>query len=101
MGVIPKQITARSPWQNGVAERFVSTARRDLLDRVIVLNEKHLQRLLAGFASYHLNDRTHLSLEKDTPAVRVVEPKPHPAAEVIALPRLGGLHHRYAWRRAA
>jgi transposase InsO family protein len=49
MGVIPKQITARSPWQNGVAERFVSTARRDLLDRVIVLNEKHLQRLLAGF----------------------------------------------------
>ncbi len=101
MGIEPKQITARSPWQNGVAERFVSTARRDLLDHVIVVNEKHLQHLLAGFASYYLNDRTHLSLEKDTPAVRVVEPKPHPAAEVIALPRLGGLHHRYAWRRAA
>ena len=101
MGIEPKQITARSPWQNGVAERFVSTARRDLLDHVIVLNEKHLQRLLAGFASYYLNDRTHLSLKKDAPAVRVVEPKPHPAAEVIALPRLGGLHHRYAWRRAA
>jgi transposase InsO family protein len=101
MSIEPKQITARSPWQNGVAERFVSTARRDLLDHVIVLNEKHLQRLLAGFASSYLNDRTHLSLEKDTPAVRVVEPKPHAAAEVIALPRLGGLHHRYAWRRAA
>jgi putative transposase len=93
--------TARSPWQNGVAERFVSTARRDLLDRVIVLNEKHLQRLFAGFASYYLKDRTHLSLDKGTPALRVVEPKPHPTAEVIALPRLGGLHHRYAWRRAA
>ena len=101
MSIEPKQITARSPWQNGVAERFVSTARRDLLDHVIVLNEKHLQRLLAGFASYYLNDRTHLSLKRDAPAVRVVEPKPHPAAEVIALPRLGGLHHRYAWRRAA
>ncbi len=101
MGITPKQITARSPWQNGVAERFVSTARRDLLDHVIVLNAKHLQRLLAGFASYYLDDRTHLSLEKDTPAVRVVEPKPHPATAVIALPRLGGLHHRYAWRRAA
>ncbi len=101
LGIEPKQITARSPWQNGVAERFVSTARRELLDHVIVLNEKHWQRLLAGFASYYLNDRTHLSLEKETPAVRVVEPKPHPAAGVIALPRLGGLHHRYAWCRAA
>ena len=101
MGIEPKQITARSPWQNGVAERFVSTARRDLLDHVIVFNEKHLQRLLAGFASYYLNDRTHLSLKKDAPEVRAVEPKPYPAAEVIALPRLGGFHHRYAWRRAA
>ena len=101
MGITPKQIMARSPWQNGVAERLVSTARRDLLDHVIVLNAKHLQRLLAGFASYYLNDRMHLSLEKDTPAVRVVEPKPLPAAAVIALPRLGGLHHRYAWHRAA
>ena len=101
MGIEPKQITARSPWQNGVAERFVGTARRDLLDHVIVLNEKHLQRLLACFASYYLNDRTHLSLEKDAPAVRAVESKPHPAAEIIALPRLGGLHHRYEWRHAA
>ena len=101
LGITPKQITARSPWQNGVAERFVSTARRDLLDHVIVLNEKHLQRLLAGLVSYYLNDRTHLSREKDAPAVRVVEPKPHPTAEIIALPRLGGLHHRYAWRQAA
>ena len=71
MGIEPKQITARSPWQNGVAERFVSTARRELLDHVIVLNEKHLQRLLAGFASYYLNDQTHLSLKRDAPAVRV------------------------------
>ena len=101
MGIEPKQITARSPWQNGVAERFVSTARRELLDHVIALNEKHLQRLLAGLVSYTLNDRTHLSLEKDAPAVRVVEPKPRPAAEIIALPRLGELHRRYAWHRAA
>ena len=101
MGIETEPITARSPWQDEVAERFASTARRDLLDHVIVLNEKHLQRLLAGFASYYLNDRTHLSLEKDAPAVRAVESKPHPAAEIIARPRLGGLHHRDAWRRAA
>ena len=73
----------------------------DLLDHGIVLDERHLQRLLAGLASYYLNDRTHLSLEKDAPAMRIVEAKPDPDAEVIALPRLGGLHHRYAWRRAA
>jgi hypothetical protein len=104
MGIEPKQITARSPWQNGVAERFVSTARRDLLVHVIVLNERRLQRLLACFASYDLGHRTHLSLKKDAPAMRAVESTPHPAAEIIARPRLGGLgglHHRYAWCRAA
>ena len=85
LGIAPKQITDRSPWQNGVAERFVGTARRDLLDHVIVLNAKHLQRLLARFASYYLNDRTHVFLKKDAPAMRVVEPRPHPATEIIAL----------------
>lgn len=101
MGIRAKQITAGSPWQNGVAERFVSTARRDLFDHVIVLNENHLQRLLASFRDYYLYDRTHLSLEKDAPATRTVEARPHPDADVIAHPRLGGLHHRYGWRQAA
>jgi transposase InsO family protein len=101
MQIEPKQITARSPWQNGVAERFVGTARRDLLDHVIVLNEKHLQRRLACFTSCYLNDRTHLPPKKDAPAVRAVESKPHPAAEIIARPRLGWLRHRYNWRLAA
>jgi hypothetical protein len=98
LGITPVQITARSPWQNGVAERFVSTARRDLLDPVIVLNEKQLQRPLAGFASYDLNDRTHLSLEKDAPAVRVAEPKPHPDAAYRSCPTCG---HRAGARPAA
>jgi hypothetical protein len=62
---------------------------------------EHLQRLLACFASYDLDDRTHLSLKNDASAMRAGETKPEPAAEIIALPRLGGLHHRYAWRRAA
>jgi hypothetical protein len=53
MDIEPKQITARSPWQDGVAGRFVSTARRRLLDRLLVLNQKHPQRLLAGFASHY------------------------------------------------
>jgi hypothetical protein len=78
------------------------TARRYLiLDHVIVPSEKHLQRLPACFASYDRDDRTHLSLKKDAPAMRAVETKSDPAAEVIAPPRLGGLHHRYGWRPAA
>jgi len=96
-----EQITGCSTWQNGVAERFVSTARRSLPDHVIVLNKKQLQRLLACFASYYRNDNAHLSLKKNAPAVRAVESKPHPAAEIVARPRLGGIHHRDAWRRAA
>ena len=72
-----------------------------LRQQFAVLNEKRLQRLLACFASYDLDARTRLCLKKDPPAMRAGETKPEPAAEVIALPRLGGLHHRYAWRRAA
>jgi hypothetical protein len=63
LGIGPKQVTARSPRQNGIAESFASIARRDLLEHVIVFNERHLQRLLACFASYYLDDRTQLSLK--------------------------------------
>jgi len=101
MSIRPKQITARSPWQNGVAERFVSTARRDFLDHVIVLNRMHLRRLLARFASYYHDDRTHLSLAKQTPARRTVATRPTSGGAVVAHPRLGGLHHRYDWQDAA
>jgi len=101
MGVCPKQITARSPWQNGVAGRFVCTARHEFLNRVVVLNAKHLQRLLAEFAGYYLDDRTHLTLAKDAPATRAAESKPDPQAVTAAHPRVGGLHHRCAWRAAA
>ena len=81
MGIDRKQFTARSPWQSGVAERFASTAGRDLLDPVIALDEKRRQRLLACFASYTLDDRTHLSPKTDSPAMGTVETKPYPAAE--------------------
>ena len=45
--------------------------------------------------------RIHDSLEKDTPVKRAVEQKPTASAKVISMPRIGGLHHRYAWREAA
>jgi len=56
----------------------------------------HQQR----FRRYH-DDRTHLGLGKDTPTGRLVAPQPSPMAQVVALPRVGGLHHRYQWRNAA
>ena len=61
---------------NGVAERWVGTCRRDLLDHVIVLNRRHLQRLMNEYVLYYLEDRTHLALEKRTPAGREAKEDP-------------------------
>ena len=94
-GSQPKRTSFRSPWQNGVAERWVCTCRRDLLDHVIVLNRRHLKRLIDEFVLYYLEDRTHLALEKGTPAGREARKTPGVGREVTSMPRLGGLHHRY------
>jgi transposase InsO family protein len=85
----------KSPWQNGVAERWVGNCRRDLLDRVIVLNEQHLKRLMSEYVRYYHDDRTHLALEKKTPAGREDEIHLGAGCKVISMPRLGGLYHRY------
>jgi putative transposase len=100
-GLAPKQTSAQSPWQNGVAERWIGSCRREILDHVIARNEQHLRRLLRDYVNYHHADRIHDSLEKDVPNRRPIEPKPSPTAVVISSPRLGGLHHRYSWREAA
>jgi len=100
-GLEPKQTSAQAPRQNGVAERWIGSCRREILDHVIALNEPHLRRLIRDYVNYHHEDRTHDSLEKDTPHRRPIEPKPSPTAMVISSPRLGGLHHRYTWREAA
>jgi transposase InsO family protein len=94
-GIQPKRTIFRSPWQNGVAERWVGNCRRDLLDHVIVLNERHLQRVMKDYVRYYHDDRTHLGLNKQTPAGRVVTKNPGASGKVLSLPRLGGLHHRY------
>ena len=101
MGTAAVKTAFRSPWQNGVAERWILSARREMLDRVVVLSERHLLRLMREYAAYHRDDRSHLSLEKNAPARRPVTPRPEPDANVVAVPRVGGLHHRYEWRDAA
>jgi putative transposase len=92
MKINPVQTSHQSPWQNGVAERWVESCRRDLLDHVIALNEQHLKRLLTDYVRYYHEDRTHLDLAKQTPSHRMCSSD---RGRVIAKPRLGGLHHRY------
>jgi hypothetical protein len=87
-------ITApRSPWQNPYAERVIGSIRREFLDHVIVLNERHLRRILRDYFNYYHNSRTHLSLNKDPPDPRAVQSAEQ--GNIVALPRVGGLHHRY------
>jgi transposase InsO family protein len=94
-GIQPKRTSFQSPWQNGVAERFVGNCRRDLLDQVIVLHERHLKRLMNEYIRYYHEDRTHLGLAKETPASRNREINLGSDPKIISIPRLGGLHHRY------
>ena len=91
---IEEVITApRSPWQNPFAERIIGSIRRDCLDHVIVFNEQHLRGTLREYFKYYHTCRTHLSLNKDPPETRTVEPRE--LGNVVAFPRVGGLHHRY------
>jgi hypothetical protein len=99
-GIEPKETAFRSPWQNGVAERWVGTVKRDLLDHVIVLDEDHLHRLLREYVEYHNTERVHTVL-RDSPEGRAIEIRPASSARVTSQPRLGGLHHRYKWQAAA
>jgi hypothetical protein len=86
---------------NGVAERWVESIRREMLDHVMPLNEGYLVRLSQEYIRYYHQDRTHIGLNKETPAVRRVENRPLASSRALGLPRLGGLHYRYLWSAAA
>ena len=96
MGIDEVLTAPRAPWLNAFVERFIGSARRECFDHVIVFNESGLQRLLTLYCSYHEWSRTHLSLDKDTPIPRPVTPPGDGA--VVAIPEVGGLHHRYERR---
>ncbi len=98
MGITELITSPSSPWQNPYAERLIGSLRRECLDHVIVLGERHLRRLLTAYLAYYHGARTHLALEKDAPMTRRVQtPTEGP---VVEFPEVGGLHHRYE-RRAA
>jgi len=96
---IEQVVTApRSPWQNGYCERIIGTIRRECLDHVIVLNERHLRRVVKEYLAYYHGSRTHLGLEKESPVPRAMQAQN--VGPIDSTPILGGLHHRY-YREAA
>jgi putative transposase len=97
MGIEEVVIAPCSPWQNPYAERMIGSLRRELLDHVIVLNEAHLCRLVTSYLDYYHTVRPHLSLKRNAPIPRPIEPQS--AGKVVATPCAGGLHHGY--RRTA
>ena len=98
MGIAEVICSPASPWQNPYAERVIGSIRRECLDHVIVFGEAHLRRLIFAYVAYYHRSRTHLGLGKDTPDGRPVQPAS--AGRIVAIPEVGGLHHRYE-RRAA
>ena len=94
-----RPVTApHAPWQNPFVERFVGSARRECFDHVIAFNEAGVRKLMRHYCSYYEKTRTHLALDKDAPVPRpVMRPGD---GDIVAIPEVGGLHHRYE-RRAA
>ena len=98
MGIREVLSAPRSPWQRAYVERVIGSIRRECLDHVIVFHEGSLRRTLNSYFNYYHRSRTHLSLRKDSPEPRPIQPPE--TGRVVAVPQVGGLHHRYE-RRAA
>jgi len=91
MGIRDRPIAARSPWQNGYAERLIGSIRRECLDHVVIFGEPHLSCVLRAYKEYYNRSRTHLSLNKDAPLRRPVQL----TGAITPIAVLGGFHHRY------
>ena len=87
------RMAPRSPWQNAYVERVIGSIRRECLDHVIVMNAPGLHRVLRDYVVYYMRSRTHLALDKETPYPRPIAPPS--TGRIVAIPEVGGLHHRY------
>ena len=97
LGITEVVSSPRSPWQNPYVERVIGSVRRECLDHIIILNERHLRRVLRAYLAYYHRSRTHVALGKDAPDRRRASSD---AGMIMVTPEVGGLHHRYD-RRAA
>ena len=92
LGITEVVSSPLSPWQNPYVERVIGSIRRECLDHVIILNDRHLRRILRAYLAYYHRSRTHLGLSKDAPDGR---PACAASGRIIVSPEVGGLHHRY------
>ncbi len=98
LGITEIVTAPASPWQNAYVERVIGSLRRELLDHVVVLNQRHLKRLLSSYLDYYHPLRTHRSLDQDAPDGRpVLLAKPD---QITEFPVVYGLHHYYLPRAA-
>jgi putative transposase len=93
MGITEITTAPHSPWQNAYVERVIGSIRRECLDHIVIFNEHHLRRVLSSYVDYYQRSRTHLSLQKDCPDSRPIRHRS--IGRVVAIPKVGGLHHRY------
>jgi putative transposase len=93
MGITEVVTAPRSPWQNAYVERVIGSIRRECLDHIVIFNARHLRRVLSSYVDYYQHTRTHLSPDKDCPVSRPVMPRR--IGKVVAMRKVGGLHHRY------
>jgi hypothetical protein len=90
MGITEVITAPRSPWQNAYVERVIGSIRRECLDHIVIFNQRHLRHVLSSYVDYYQRACTHLSLDKDCPDSRPIQHR-----SVGAIPKVGGLHHRY------
>jgi putative transposase len=98
MGIEEVLTAPHRPWQNPFVERLIGSIRRECLNHVLVLDERHLRRILTRYFAYYHPARTHLALDKDAPDLRPIELPV--TGKIVQPPEVGGLHHRYI-RQAA
>jgi putative transposase len=99
LGIREHVIAKQSPWQNVYVERVIGSIRRECLNHMIILSERHLRRILASYVDYYNRSRTHYSLDQDCPISRPTE-SAKKGNKIVAISHLGGLHHRYERRVA-
>ena len=101
MGIDEVPTAPRSPWQNPYCERLNGSIRRECTDHIIVWNERRLRGTLRNYFDYYHKDCTHLGLDKETPLGRATCARNSSSDHLVEHSRVGGLHHRYEWRKAA
>jgi transposase InsO family protein len=96
-GIKHLRITYRSPWQNGIAERWIQSARKEVFDRIPIFSSRQVEKLLVEYVIYYNHHRTHLALDGDSPCGRPITPKPSPDAKLISIPFADGLALAFRW----